>query len=225
MKLDTVIAANRFGLGARPGELDQIDGNHVRWLKDQLAGPSRMPGELAGLATTPAIIEDVQKVREMRRAARESSEDAPAPDIVREYTQIVRRHYIDQTGARYLNATRTDYPFHERLVHFWANHFAVSADKQPLTALAGAFENEAIRPNIGGRFIDLLLAVEKHPAMILYLDNQRSIGPNSPLGKRANRRRTDQTFGLNAWLGRSSNCIPWASTAAIRKTTSHRSPK
>ena len=76
-------------------------------------------------------------------------------------------------------------PFLERLVHFWSNHFALSAEKQPLAAIAGLFENEAIRPNVVGNFADLLLAVERHPAMLLYLDNQRSIGPNSALGRTA----------------------------------------
>lgn len=202
MNLDTVIAANRFGLGARPGELEKIDGNHRSWLNDQLAGPPRLPTVFSGLAKTPQILRDVQTVRAMRRDARQSPDDAPAPDIVKEYTAVVRRHYVDQTAARYVHASETDYPFHERLVHFWANHFAVSADKQPLTALAGAFENETIRPNLAGSFFDLLLAVEKHPAMILYLDNQQSVGPNSPAGKRANRRRAERSTGLNENLAR-----------------------
>ena len=202
MNLDTVIAANRFGLGARPGELGKIDGKHVPWLKNQLNGPPRLPAVFSDLAKTPQILQDVQTVRAMRREARQSPDDAPAPDVVREYTAVVRRHYIDQTAARYVNAAQTDYPFHERLVHFWTNHFAVSADKQPVTALAGAFENEAIRPNLTGSFYKLLLAVEKHPAMIVYLDNQQSIGPNSQVGQRANRRRTDRSIGLNENLAR-----------------------
>jgi uncharacterized protein (DUF1800 family) len=93
-------------------------------------------------------------------------------------------------------------PFHERLVHFWTNHFAISADKQPLPAIAGLFENEAIRPNVTGKFADLLIAVEQHPAMVLYLDNQRSIGPDSKLARRASRRQSKQTFGLNENLAR-----------------------
>lgn len=202
MKIETAIAANRFGLGARPEELERIDGRHADWLKDQLDGPSRTPGALLELAKSPEIFADVQKVRELRRDARQSGDEAPAPDIVKQYTAVVRRHYIDQTSARYVNACETDYPFHERLVHFWSNHFAVSADKQPLTALAGAFENEAIRPNLTGRFVDLLTAVEKHPAMIVYLDNQLSVGPNSSIGKRANRRRSERTVGLNENLAR-----------------------
>ena len=87
-------------------------------------------------------------------------------------------------------------------MHFWSNHFAISADKQPLPAIAGLFENEAIRPHVTGRFADLLLAAEQHPAMILYLDNQRSIGPGSKLAKRANRRQNRQEFGLNENLAR-----------------------
>lgn len=202
LNIETAIAANRFGLGSRPGELARIDGRHAGWLKDQLSGPPRQSGSFSDLATSPEIFADVQKVRELRRDARQSENDAPAPDIVRRYTAVVRRHYIDQTSARYVNACETDYPFHERLVHFWTNHFAVSADKQPLTALAGAFENEAIRPNLAGRFFDLLMAVEKHPAMIVYLDNQQSVGPNSRAGQRANRRRSERTVGLNENLAR-----------------------
>ena len=201
MNIKTAIAANRFGLGARPGELERIDGRHVDWLKDQLGGPPTQPAPFSDLARSPEIFADVQKVRAARRDARQST-DAPAPDIVKQYTAVVRRHYIDQTSARYVHATATDYPFHERLVHFWTNHFAVSADKQPLTALAGAFENEAIRPNVSGRFTDLLLAVEKHPAMIVYLDNQQSVGPNSQVGQRANARRNERSVGLNENLAR-----------------------
>jgi uncharacterized protein (DUF1800 family) len=87
-------------------------------------------------------------------------------------------------------------------VHFWSNHFAVSADKQPMPAIAGIFEKEAIRANLGGSFAEMLLAVEKHPAMILYLDNQRSAGPNAEIVKRANRRKRQQKIGLNENLAR-----------------------
>src|SRR6185503_17138370 len=94
--------------------------------------------------------------------------------------------------------------FRERLVHFWTNHFAVSADKPQVLALAGALENEAIRPHVAGRFADLLAAVEAHPAMILYLDNQASIGPNSQLAQRRGRRTPGEgrKFGINENLAR-----------------------
>jgi uncharacterized protein (DUF1800 family) len=83
-----------------------------------------------------------------------------------------------------------------RLVWFWANHFAVSVQKGgPVRATAGAFEREAIRPHALGRFADMLLAVEAHPTMLVYLDNQASVGPNSPAGQRRGK-------GLNENLAR-----------------------
>ena len=86
--------------------------------------------------------------------------------------------------------------FGERLAMFWANHFAVATSKsEECHILAGAFEREAIRPHVFGRFSDMLLAVETHPAMLAYLDNQQSIGPNSKAN--ANKKR-----GLNENLAR-----------------------
>jgi uncharacterized protein (DUF1800 family) len=203
VKIAAVIATNRFGLGARPGELSRIDENPSTWLLDQLQGPSRQPEVLRGLPGTAAILVEVQALRKKRRDAKRAAVDEPSPDVVKKFGSIVRHHYLQQTEARFKLAAATDYPFHERLVHFWSNHFAVSADKQPVSAMAGAFENEAIRPNLNGSFYDLLVSVEQHPAMILYLDNQRSIGPGSALAKRANRHsRNGQQFGLNENLAR-----------------------
>ena len=108
--------------------------------------------------------------------------------MARMYGRTVRNYFNEQAVARYRAAAASDYPFHERLVHFWSNHFAISADQQPLPAITGLFENEAIQPNVTGNFADMLLAAEQHPAMILFLDNERSIGPNSELGRRAKRR-------------------------------------
>jgi uncharacterized protein (DUF1800 family) len=194
--LNAAIAANRFGLGARPGELGRI--NHPEaWLRDQLEGPSRMLAEFRDLPASADVFVEARDLRLAQREARRADED-----IVQKYGRWVRGHYVDQAAARYRHAATTELPFHERLVHFWSNHFAVSADKQPLPAVAGLMENEAVRPNISGRFADLLMAVEKHPAMIVYLDNQRSIGPHSTLGRRANQRRPEQATGLNENLAR-----------------------
>ena len=189
---DTVIAANRFGLGARPGELDVVGRNPRRWLLEQLGGPARVPAALSTLPHSSVVIVEVQAAR---RGAKRDDAGAPKPG------GVLRRHYLQQAEARYAHAAETAMPFHERLVHFFSNHFAVSADKPPLPGIAGLFENEAIRPNVSGRFADLLVAVEQHPAMIFYLDNQRSIGPNSALARRASRRR-GRRFGLNENLAR-----------------------
>jgi uncharacterized protein (DUF1800 family) len=78
----------------------------------------------------------------------------------------------------------------------------VSIDKNVVLGLAGAMEREAIRPRVTGHFTDLLLAVEQHPAMLLYLDNQASIGPNSKAAKFAGRRGNGRKVGINENLAR-----------------------
>lgn len=99
-----------------------------------------------------------------------------------------RDFYVASTGLRFNAALQTPTPFVERLVHFWANHFAVSADGMRVVGFAGPFEFEAIRPHVLGRFRDMLFAVERHPGMLLYLDQAQSVGPNSPQAQAAARR-------------------------------------
>jgi uncharacterized protein (DUF1800 family) len=103
--------------------------------------------------------------------------------------------YLDEAKARLTTAVDAEIGFVERLVWFWSNHFCVSADKFGVRSIAGAFEREAIRANVLGRFVDMLRAVETHPAMLIYLDNTRSIGPTSQAGKNRGR-------GLNENLAR-----------------------
>ena len=87
--------------------------------------------------------------------------------------------------------------FVERLVWFWSNHFCVSADKGIVRPICGAYEREAIRPHVLGRFGDMLLAVESHPAMLIYLDNARSIGPGSIAGMRQKRGLNEKSRARN----------------------------
>ncbi|MFV0296269.1 MAG: DUF1800 family protein, partial [Hyphomicrobiaceae bacterium] len=109
----------------------------------------------------------------------------------------VRRNVVRaEFEARVAQALTTRNALVERLVMFWSNHFAVAMNKGgPVRVTAGAFEREAIRPHVLGRFTDMLLAVEKHPAMLIYLDNNTSIGPGSKAGARRGK-------GLNENLGR-----------------------
>ena len=109
--------------------------------------------------------------------------------------RIRREAFQQEAFARFNHAAATDASFVERLVMFWSNHFCVSANKGPVRGMAGAYEREAIRPHVLGRFADMLIAVEQHPAMLIYLDNAQSIGPNSQAG--LNRGR-----GLNENLAR-----------------------
>jgi uncharacterized protein (DUF1800 family) len=115
---------------------------------------------------------------------------APAPP------NIIQKTYRAEALARLQRAVIADCGFLERLVAFWSNHFCISANKGELARMwAGSFEREAIRPHVLGRFGDMLKAVEQHPAMLFFLDNQQSLGPDSRAGQ--NRKR-----GLNENLAR-----------------------
>ena len=121
---------------------------------------------------------------------------APSPAAPGARPNAIRRDaLVDEISSRIDRAITTETPFLERLVLFWSNHFCVSATKGPVRGIAGGYEREAIRPHVLGRFADMLKASAQHPAMLIYLDNQISIGPNSQAGK--NRKR-----GLNENLAR-----------------------
>jgi uncharacterized protein (DUF1800 family) len=110
--------------------------------------------------------------------------------------QIEQVIYRQEAVARMRKSEEPLIGFGERLALFWSNHFCVSVGKgQIARATAGALEREAIRPNAFGKFSDMLLAVEKHPAMLFYLDNRQSVGPASRAGKNRN-------VGLNENLAR-----------------------
>lgn len=133
-----------------------------------------------------------------------SDADDPLKEARRFVGRQVRDDYAAAVGARANAALSSIAPFADRLTHFWANHFAVSADKLQVIGLSGLLEFEAIRPNLMGRFGDMLNAVERHPAMLLYLDQAVSVGPNSTAGRFAARRPrpNGQKLGLNENLAR-----------------------
>jgi len=186
------IALNRFGLGARPDEPTPADPQ--RWLLSQFEQYDASPTPWKAVAHTPALVEAWLA---QQRAVRQAPEDQRS-GIREAYLRKSRNEYVAAVGARTASALQTSTPFVERLVHFWANHFAVSVDKLLIVGLAGGFEADAIRPNVLGRFEDLLLAAIRHPAMLLYLDQAQSTGPASAAAQRAqNPRQRGRGFNEN----------------------------
>ncbi|WP_309603392.1 DUF1800 domain-containing protein [Sphingomonas sp.] len=216
--VDLAFAENRFGLGPRG---DAAAGGDPRgWAAAQVRGA---PPRLAGVPSRREVAEGLADYLAVQREARiERREAAPAPAAmmtaadmpkgdsaaakkqidpdVRMARREGRETYARLVAARVNAALTTQTPFLERMSHFWANHFAVSAQKQTTLGFAGLLEMEAIRPHVTGRFGDMLLAVEQHPAMLFYLDQAQSIGPNSQLGTRAAARGNNR--GLNENLAR-----------------------
>ncbi|HEX4838048.1 MAG TPA: DUF1800 family protein, partial [Solirubrobacteraceae bacterium] len=140
MQLGSTIAANRFGLGARPGELASIGGDGRDWLRAQLksAPPAIADAELASSAQVLGEAFALQReIQQARRSGNEAQQKLP---------QFLKPIYQGEARARFQQAVTTDRPFIERITQFWTNHFAVSTDKQFMAGLAGSFEREAIRP-------------------------------------------------------------------------------
>lgn len=200
------IALNRFGLGGRLD--DAPPGDPRRALIDQFARYAPRPAPIAAVPPTPRIAAqiaaDLAALRQAQQAARAAGGDAsdPVQQVRRMGRQRARAIHVAAVAARTQAAVASETPMIERLVHFWANHFAVSVDKVPVVGLAGALEFDAIRPHVLGRFADMLQAVERHPAMLLYLDQAQSVGPGSVVGLRAAQRGGARQVGLNENLAR-----------------------
>jgi uncharacterized protein (DUF1800 family) len=181
--MDTAVfhAMVRFGFGPRLGET--LPADPQGWLRSQLSAPDPTAPDLAVLDPAPSTPSGLAALRADReaKATPEQSRSRPL--------------FRTQTAALLGNALTTPAPFRERLVWFWTNHFTISVRQGGCAAVAGAFVQEAIRPHVTGRFGDMLLAVMSHPAMLLYLDNAQSVGPDSPVGRHGKR-------GLNENLAR-----------------------
>lgn len=214
------VAAHRFGFGPRPGELRAIAGDPRGWVKSQLAPTRTLPPQIAAL---PAAEDDllafgrwlVQRRLANGNGARveqRAERQGVTPEQIRQLTteedfiQTFRQRVSAAVSARLEAAMTSDQPVHERLVHFWSNHFTVSTIKPAAIALPPSFEKDAIRPHVGGRFADMLVASTKHPGMIVYLDNWLSIGPHSVAAQNPQRARRlpggGRPTGINENLGR-----------------------
>jgi uncharacterized protein (DUF1800 family) len=89
--------------------------------------------------------------------------------------ELPRQLLVELTQAKLLRAANSRRQFEEVLVDFWFNHFNVSAEKGRVRWMVNAYEREAIRPHVFGRFRDVLGATAKHPAMLWYLDGWLSV--------------------------------------------------
>lgn len=176
MTQDAIQAMIRFGLGA--SATDTGPEAPAAWLSGQLSGPdpAPLPPDLPSSADGLILLREQQKLR------------LPGQSLIGPlYNLDVAAH----SHALLFSPA----PFRERLVWFWANHFTVSIRQGGTAAVVGPYMREAIRPNATGSFFAMLLAVMRHPAMLMYLENDTSVGPNSSVGLKAGR-------GLNENLAR-----------------------
>jgi uncharacterized protein (DUF1800 family) len=197
------IAAHRFGL-AEPS-LDVVGTDPQGWLLSQIGPADTARGD--GLLNTVqawAHAKDEAEKRKRLRASATSTAGAAAEQLAgNHYREVI----LADVRSRLVTAAMTRRPFAERLQLFWSNHFTVSLAKGSVRGLVGAFERDAIRPNIAGSFETMLLASSTHPAMLRYLDNVQSAGPHSRVVGRLARRaqvmdEAPKLTGLNENLAR-----------------------
>lgn len=208
-----LVATRRLGLGPRPGEIKAILNDPKGYVAATLNDSSAGNLLVQGLGRTEAVVaramSDIEAKRSRRRMARAAMEEGQrggndaasgAMNSTPADKSPMARHGIEagasepenfvhaEVEARVQHASRTTAAFVERLVMFWSNHFCVSTRKSGLVrSIAGVYERDAIRPHVLGRFVDMVKATAQHPAMLQYLDNAQSVGPNSHMGARRNK--------------------------------------
>ena len=196
---EAALALHRFGFGPREGSIAAIAedprGALFAELEPANAGQIINSGLPTSGAANRAVFEyraerNAEQKRQRREGAAQPAMEAPPAQS--DPPPLPRRLFLNEAKARIDAARDAEIGLVERLVWFWSNHFCVSQDK---TVMAGAYEREVIRPHVLGRFSDMLLAAEGHPAMLIYLDNAQSIGPDSVAG-------INRDKGLNENLAR-----------------------
>jgi uncharacterized protein (DUF1800 family) len=204
------LALHRFGFGAVGDQIDAIAADPRGALLADLdrSAAGELKVDLPSSASAARAVFDFQAERRAQQIlAQREQKEAAANDpsamsdaaggvaSPQKPTQplLPQQLLLNEAKARFDTAADADIGLVERLVWFWSNHFCISADK--IVGMAGPYEREAIRPHVLGRFVDLLEAVESHPAMLFYLDNVESMGPNSVAG-------INRDKGLNENLAR-----------------------
>ena len=180
----TLLALKRFGMGPRVGDLAVAPADVPGVFASELAvGSAAIPGsaDLPDSSTALRLLrEDEAPPANMQAGQNPAMNEG---DAQQEELSPSERIFRSEASARVRAGVSASPGYVERLVLFWSNHLAVSAAKgAKLKVLAGAFEREAIRPHVLGRFSDMLLAAVLHQAMLTYLDNDISFGPNSRAG-------------------------------------------
>ncbi|NQZ90523.1 MAG: DUF1800 domain-containing protein [Colwellia sp.] len=202
------IAVNRFGYGARGDELTQAEKDPRQWLESQLK-PITFNGDFPHSNTI--LIEHAKYQKEKKRQKKQQKINSQSGNMQANSMQanmqsgnmkdqkkpknFSRQALRNMSVGTLKQAIASSNSVSWRLLDFFSNHFSVTAHGQLMVGLAATLEREAIAPHLLGNFEDMLLAVEQHPGMLIYLNNEKSFGPNSRMAKKRNK-------GLNENLAR-----------------------
>lgn len=186
MAVSETLLAQRFGYGLRGGR------PMSRPPEAQLAGRDAAVRAFPMDSTQSALDRIAERREQVRKLPPGSKTDRAA---YKTFAKAVNQRFLDVARTDLARAVEGEDSFRERLVRFWADHFSVTPTNTPTRMLVGTLSEDAVRPHVAAPFARMLRAAVLHPAMVLYLDQSRSIGPNSPAGQR-------KEAGLNENLAR-----------------------
>lgn len=181
-----IISEQRFGFGP-------LYGQQALSLERQLSSETYWHESVTKLLSSDDVLLELSVFNETKRKLKQSPKKKR--EVQQRLGSFFKQQYLLQAEARNLQTLNTPHGFQERLIQFWSNHFAISADTRKVQPIVASVENEVVRKHWNGNFVDMLLAVSQHPAMLMFLDNNLSVGPNSKQG-------TLRGKGLNENLAR-----------------------
>ncbi len=187
---------NRLAFGPTLEDFRHVKSIGVdRYIAEQL-DPDAIPKSFElqwRLAALDTLRFNAVQLRQLYEPPREIRGFKPSPELVKMQRERARIIVRQAAEARILRAVLSPRQLQEVMVDFWFNHFNVFAGKDLDDLWIGDYEQRAIRPFALGRFRDLLFAVTKHPAMLVYLDNTLSTAPGTS-GARGNRAGLNENF-------------------------------
>lgn len=198
------IAANRFSFGVDAysrsfmSSINSIE-DAQKWLIAQLDEYRLvLAPEQAQQWSSQQALTEYQAYRILEKTAVDN-DTKNQYKVVRKQLIEQAKSYAEQTALANINHPQA---LQSRLLDFFSNHFSVSRQNLRLNLLCPTIETEAIAPYLHLSFEDMLIAVIQHPAMLLYLNNERSMGPNSKIVKRQIAKQNKRIGGLNENLAR-----------------------
>lgn len=189
MAFDPQLAAIRFGTGLSPVIAPP---ESVAAMMARLRGPDLMASRypISEFAATKPDVTDFRAMQALVADPATVAEGEALKAALAEEQRLIRHRHF---GASLARAVHAPDGLRERLVQFWASHFALRSRNFMTHHLVTPFVESAIRTHVAGDFATMLRGVVTHPMMILYLDQTASFGPNS---------RSARGRGLNENLAR-----------------------
>ncbi|WP_158966490.1 DUF1800 domain-containing protein [Chachezhania sediminis] len=192
------LAEIRFGCGLSPKVAPP---ETAEVMLQRLAGPDTMAQDFPIETFSQFLVrfhEHRDRLLEIIRTSGKKRGDPEFAEVTRAANRDARQRIMTAFGQNMLRWSRTDQGFRERLTVFWGDHFTAYVKNGLLQYISHGYVEEVIRPRMAGKFEDLLIAVTLHPVMMRFLEQETSVGPDSPYGKK----RADQNSGLNENLAR-----------------------